>query len=86
MYRYENVGKNEYNKNVIYYLESLKIQVFIIFSSCAACVFYILNTYSIPNSDIFYKIIGVVFFLVFLIDYCISILAHKPYQLGIRLI
>lgn len=64
-----------------YMMMNIYIEAFYVIISIFSCVWYVLNTYGIPDVLLTYIIVESVFLLVFLSDYIICCIAYIPHTL-----
>ena len=63
------------------YLYSTGCQVTICLVSLLSCAFYVLTTYDIPDNEIVFATLELLFFAAFLMDYLFHIIASKGYRI-----
>jgi len=61
------------------YTTNVVLQLLVCIVSLTSCVWYVLNTYGIPHNPIVYIVVDSFFFVVFLADYILYVIASSPY-------
>ena len=74
-----DAGRSKCWKMAHSYTKNIVLQLIVCIVSLTSCVWYVLNTYGIPRSEIVYIIVDSFFFVVFLVDYVLFVTASGPY-------